>query len=76
VKAKAFKAGYLPKRHGGGTYTLLEHVATPEMQPGARQVLPLVGLTIACATTGAVIRYTTDGSDPTESSTAYTAPIL
>ena len=31
-------------------------------------------VTLACATTGAVIRYTTDGSDPTSESTQYSAP--
>lgn len=31
---------------------------------------------ITCATTGAVIRYTTDGSDPAVSGTVYSAPLL
>jgi len=33
-------------------------------------------LTLTTGYTGATIRYTTDGSDPTAASTAYTAPIL
>ena len=32
-------------------------------------------VTIACATSGAKIRYTTDGTEPTASSRAYTRPI-
>ena len=32
-------------------------------------------VSISCATTGATIRYTTDGSEPTEASTQYTVPI-
>ena len=32
-------------------------------------------LTLACATAGATIRYTTDGSEPTSSSAVYSSPI-
>ncbi|MBQ4292012.1 MAG: chitobiase/beta-hexosaminidase C-terminal domain-containing protein, partial [Muribaculaceae bacterium] len=32
-------------------------------------------ITLSCATTGATIRYTTDGSEPTASSTAYSSTI-
>lgn len=32
-------------------------------------------LTLSCGTDGATIRYTTDGTDPTSSSTAYSSPI-
>lgn len=34
-----------------------------------------VTVTISCATEGSVIRYTTNGTDPTESSTQYSSPI-
>jgi chitinase len=30
---------------------------------------------ISCTISGATIRYTTDGTDPTESSAEYTAPV-
>ena len=33
-------------------------------------------VTISCAIADAVIRYTLDGNDPTESSQQYTAPFL
>jgi hypothetical protein len=46
-----------------------DQVATPVMTYSAGNV------TITCATAGATIRYTTDGSQPTTSSTAYSAPI-
>ena len=32
-------------------------------------------MTITCATGGATIRYTTDGSDPTAASTLYSGPV-
>ncbi len=32
-------------------------------------------VTISCATSGATIRYTNDGSDPTSSSAVYSSPI-
>jgi hypothetical protein len=46
-----------------------DQVATPVMTYSAGSV------TITCATAGATIRYTTDGSQPTSSSTTYSAPI-
>lgn len=51
-------------------------VARPTFSPGGGAYTPSVTVTIACATAGATIRFTTDGSEPTEASTEYTAPIL
>jgi hypothetical protein len=48
-------------------------VATPVISPAAGTYTDSVQVTMACATSGATIRYTTDGSDPTSSSTAYSA---
>lgn len=49
--------------------------ATPEFSPspvGTKE--SLTDITITCADEGATIYYTTDGTDPTTSSTLYTAP--
>ena len=50
-------------------------VAEPLFSPGSCLFYPSTNVTISCATDGAEIRYTTDGSDPTESSALYTGAI-
>jgi photosystem II stability/assembly factor-like uncharacterized protein len=50
-------------------------VATPAFSPEAGSYDPGQAVTITCATGGATIYYTTDGSTPTENSTQYTAPV-
>lgn len=50
-------------------------VADPVFSPVPGTYSNGTQLTMTCATPGATIRYTTDGSTPTESSTAYVSPI-
>jgi hypothetical protein len=50
-------------------------VATPTFTPPAGNYSDPINVTIACATAGATVRYTTDGSTPDESSTMYENPI-
>ena len=52
-----------------------ETVATPTFSPVAGTYTAAQNVTIACATSGADIYYTLDGSNPTASSTKYTGPI-
>ena len=54
-----------------------DKVATPTFSLVAGNVIEGTAVTIACATEGATIYYTTDGTDPSASSTSteYTAPI-
>lgn len=54
--------------------TTMPLVATPVIAPTPNGVFP-VDVTISCATTGAVIHFTTDGSPPDESSLVYSGPI-
>jgi sugar lactone lactonase YvrE len=56
-------------------YTIAGTVAAPTFTPAAGTFPGDQSVTISSATTGAVIFYTTDGSTPTDSSTAYSAPI-
>jgi hypothetical protein len=50
-------------------------VATPVFSPALGTFNSTQTVTISCATSGATIYYTTDGSTPTAASTKYTAPI-
>ena len=51
------------------------NVATPTFTPAATDFLGSTSVTIACATEGASIYYTLDGTEPTKASTPYTAAI-
>ncbi len=52
-----------------------ETVATPTFDPAAGTYYESQSVSLNCATDGAVIRYTLDGSDPTESSTEYSTAL-
>ncbi|MCF7920100.1 MAG: chitobiase/beta-hexosaminidase C-terminal domain-containing protein [Candidatus Cloacimonetes bacterium] len=76
LKAKAFKANYNSSSTAAATYTItLPTVATPTFNPVAGTYNSPQTVSITCATSSATIRYTTNGSDPTSSSTQYTTPL-
>ena len=52
-----------------------EIVATPEFSPEGGTFTNPVSVTISCATEGADIYYTTDGSEPDENATPYLIPV-
>jgi len=61
-----------------GTYTILltpEQVATPIFTPPEGTFSSAQSVSISCTTSGATIRYTTNGVDPASSSTVYSGPI-
>ncbi len=51
-------------------------VATPTFNVASGTYTGNTIVSMATATSGAMIRYTTDGSDPTSSSTVYSAPVI
>ena len=75
IKAIATASGFADSAVGSAAYTILAPAATPTFGPGPGAVLSGTMVTISTTTSGATIRYTTDGTDPGPSSTQYTAPI-
>lgn len=58
-----------------GMHTFGNMVVTPVFDPAAGSYVNPLNVTISTTTPGAVIHYTTDGSEPTESSDIYSTPI-
>ena len=73
IKAKAFKSGYVASDTVSATYTIAEQAAAPTSTSTAGYRTTFVDL--ASTVPGAVIRYTVDGSDPTEQSQIYDGSI-
>lgn len=73
LKAKAWKTDWSPSTTGIATYTL--QAVIPSVNPPGGTYSTEQSVTISCSTAGAVIRYTTDGVDPTQSDPVYTSPV-
>jgi hypothetical protein len=75
VKARAFRTNWAPSAAASATLTFNYGVLAAPVSShggGSYNQAQTVSLTAAA---GATIRYTLDGSDPTESSSAYSAPL-
>lgn len=77
LKAKAKKSGWNDSQIASATYTISPGgtVATPTFNPPGGSYSSTQNVQISCTTSGAIIRYTTNGSNPTESSAQYSSPI-
>lgn len=58
-----------------GSISIDNQVSTPLFSPGGGGYAGAQSVTISCATVGATIYYTTDGSTPTTNSSVYSGPI-
>jgi thermitase len=80
IRAIAFAAGMTDSAVASATYTInapaSTPVAAPTFSPGAGTYTSAQSVTIGTTTGGASIRYTTDGSTPSETAgTVYSRPI-
>ncbi len=80
IKANAWKEGMTVSATASRTY---HFEASAQQQVAAPVILSTLSsgqlsydITISCETTGAIIRYTEDGSDPTPAATAYAGPFV
>src|SRR3990170_1541003 len=71
VIAKAFMDGMADSNTASATYTI--KVATPSFNPAGGNYSSAQNVVLSCATSGATITYTTNGSEPSSSSTAYSS---
>jgi len=75
IMAIAYKTGAPDSTVATAAYTISGTIAAPSFSPQAGTYSTDQSVTITCATPGAAIHFTTDGSTPTSSSPTYTAPI-
>jgi len=76
LKAKAFKYGWTPSDVAEGEYVIATSMPKPAFSPTPGKYKREQSVIISCGTEGAVIHYTTDGSEPTETSPVCDSPIL
>jgi hypothetical protein len=75
IKTIAYGSGMIDSAVASATYTI-SPVETPTFSPAAGKYTSFPAVTISTATSGASIRYTTDGTTPTETAgTLYSGPV-
>lgn len=75
VKAKAFKANWIESETSSATYTVTGKVSMPVISPTGGEYTEAQTVTISCASAGATVRYTTDGSEPSAFSAVYSGAV-
>ena len=73
IKTKAWKSIYTPSNIRTGVYTM--KAGTPSLSTGTGTYNTSRTVTISTVTIGATIRYTLEGSNPTDTSPLYSSPI-
>ncbi len=77
LKAIAYESGMADSSVSSATYTIsLPQVATPTFSPGSGSYTTAQSVAISTTTSGASIRYTTNGTTPSETAgTLYSGPV-
>jgi len=76
LKAIAYESGFIDSTVTSGTYTIgLPQASAPVFSPGGGTFSGPISITTSTSTPGATIRYTTDGSTPTETHGNLGTPI-
>ncbi len=76
LKAIAYATGYADSSVSSAAYTITLPTAAPTFSPAAGTYTSAQSVTISTTTSGASIRYTTDGSTPSETAgTLYSGPV-
>lgn len=76
IKARAYKTDYNDSEIVVADYEVFhQSVETPVLNPPAGHYIGMRNIEITCATPGALIYYTINGSEPSESTFLYDAPL-
>jgi AraC-like DNA-binding protein len=76
INAIAYETGYTSSSVATAAYTITGTVATPTFSPAGGSYSTAQTVALSTTTSGATIRYTTDGSIPSSTTgTVYTSPI-
>lgn len=76
IRAIAYETGWTDSAISSATYTITGSVSAPAFNPGGGNYTAAQSVAITTTTPGATIRYTTDGSTPSETAgTIYGGPV-
>lgn len=75
LKARAYIENWLASDIATANYVVYPTVSVPSFNPPSGAYEHYVDVSIICSTEGAEIRYTIDGSNPTETSLLYETPL-
>ncbi|NLK49189.1 MAG: T9SS type A sorting domain-containing protein, partial [Candidatus Cloacimonetes bacterium] len=75
IKARAYLSGWLPSPISTAIYEIIGVVEAPYFTPAAGTYTTAQDIVLNSLTPGSQIRYTTDGSEPSATSTLYANPI-